>query len=281
MLFEGRESGGDWRAVGAPSPIWTAVATPGAWWLRTEESLHRTGDRGASFAACALPAPSNGPVVLGPARPWVAAGDRIVTREGDAWVTLWVLPAGRGDERIADLRLAGDEIFAATNRRRIYRGRAGQRQLEDYSQGLPPPLADGGGSETPTMSMIDDWQLAFTGGLYLRRPGDPAWAPLLEPTAPPELAGVAASQSADWVRSPWDEGVWIGTDGMALLECGPRRPLRRRWRPPEIGLHMAKGLTAGASTVILSLRRATGALSGVAVRQGGAVEPIALPEIPA
>ena len=131
------------------------------------------------------------------------------------------------------------------------------------------------------MSMIDDWRLAYMGGLYLRRPGDAAWAPLLEGNAPPELAGIAESQSAYWVRSPWDEGVWIGTDGMALLECGPGRPLRRLWRPPEMGLHYSKRLTAGASMVILSFRRATSPLSGVAVRRGGAVEPIALPETPA
>lgn len=275
-IFAGSEEGGEWHSVGAMDPVHDLMAAGERWWLRTDEAVHESRDGGRTFTA--LPLPNWGPyhaMALGGDGPWVASGELVLAHESGAWEVRWALPADAAYEQISQLRSLGDNVLALTNRGRIYRGYVGARNLANYSEGLPPPLT-GHAYQTPTLSVVDEWLFTFIGGLYLRRVGEDTWKPVGD-EAPPELAGIAVSHSAEWVQAPWSGDVWIGTDGMAVLECGPGRPLRRAWWPPEPGFHEPKGVAPGASAVFVSLRRATSGLCGLAVRDGNRVDPIALP----
>jgi hypothetical protein len=234
-LFVGSEDTSDWHAVAAPNPVHALAAEGERWWLCTEDALHASGDRGRTFESLPLPEPwPYHTMAIGPRGPWIGANDRVLGLEAGAWSAEWTLPPAAQGLQIGDLVAMGDEFLALTTGGRIFLGRPGQGALESYSDGLPPLTPPMRGAAT--VSVVDEWLFAFWGELFWRRRDDAAWRAARQ-GAPQELQGVVQSGSADWKRTPWDAGTWIGQDGLSLLESGPGKPLVRRWQSPQRGLH--------------------------------------------
>jgi hypothetical protein len=268
VVFAGpeRSAGGDWGARIAPGPVLGLAARDGRAWLLTGHAAYETRDVGLRFVALAPPGESMSVLAAANDGPLVAPGSQVLALEGGAWVVRWEMQSALEGETICGLVPLDGGVLALTNRRRVLRGTAGDRSLRDDSEGLPSPLA-GGAYQTPNVHVVDEWHFAYVGGLYLRRAGEARWARAAD-RAPPELAGIVASQSAEWVRSPWARDVWIGHDGTQIFASGPGRPLAPLWRAPAGAPHTPKRLVAGANAVVLSLRRATPALSGLAIADG-------------
>ncbi len=274
VLFAGREQAGEWRARIAPGPVRHLAACGARAWLLVGGAVYETCDAGLTFTTFSLPSRPHSVLAAASDGPWVASDAQVLAREGDAWSVRWEIPALLPEEAISRLVPSGREVFVLTNRLRVLRGAADDRSLRDYGEGLPAPLS-GGTYATVNLQVLDDWRLAYAGGLYLRHADDARWTPATDREAP-DLAGVMDSQSADWVLAPWSKDIWIGHDASQIFASGPGRPLSRLWRLPVGAPQTLKRLVTGRETVFVSLRRATSALSGLAITEGG-VEELALP----
>jgi hypothetical protein len=202
---------------------------------------------------------------------WVAGGDRVLGCASGATRTQWRLPRANAELLSELIPLDEGGALVTSNAGRILRGRAGVVDLADWSQGLPMLH---GGVGSPTIGRVGDAWLAFLDGLHVRRDGDPVWVVLLPDDKPDgswrdALRWLAPTESAQWMAMPWQPGTWLGTDGANLFTGGPGRPLSSMWRRPD-GRTSIKRLAVSERAVYSSLRNATLATAGVAVRRDGA-----------
>lgn len=275
VVFAGHEQSGEWRARIAPGPVRQVVARAGRSWLLLENAVYETRDAGRTFATFPLPSGRHSGLAAAEDGPWVVSRDRqVLARRDDAWVVRWEAPALPSGELLARLIPVGRGILALTNRLRVLRGLDGDPTLRDYGENLPAPLS-GGAHGAANVHVIDDTYFAYAGRLYLRKSTDACWS-LAADAKLPELAGVVASNASEWVRTPWARDVWIGHDGLQIFESGPGRPLSPVWRPLPGAPQTSKNLVVGATTVLVSFRRALPALSGLVIGERG-IEEVRLP----
>jgi hypothetical protein len=271
-LYRSRDEGTSFEPIAAPDRIHAIAAQTGRCVVATSDALHEFHDDGERWSTTPLGGSTGwGALALVGDEVWVAGDDRVIGCASGTTAVKWKLPR-KGKELLSGLMpLDGGGVLVTSNAGRILRGREVLADLEDWSQGLPLLHAGAGSASLGRVAGV--W-LAGLGGLYARRDSDPAWT-LLPGDAEPDgswldaIRWLAPTESAQWASLSWQADEWVGTDGANLITGGPGRAPSFVWRRPD-GRTSIKGLAVAESAVYASLRNATPAMAGVAVRRNGA-----------